>query len=362
MRCNIPIFKAAACFFAAFALCRPVHALSFNITYDASVSNRSDYAQIVTAINYTALEFSSLFTNPITINILVQADPTISGGESTENYMPTTYSAVRSALIAHATSPDDVTADASLPVTDPTGGGIFTIAMAEAKAIGLLNATNPASDGAFGMGANDPWTYDPANRAVAGKEDFIGTAEHEFSEVMGRNSDLGFYMTNGYQPFDLFHYYAPGVRSFDLYATNDYFSIDGGVTDLKPFNPYSNGGDNMDWYEVSDPPDSFDAFGVLDAETPMFPVDLVVMNILGYTLNTTPARITNHTVLPNHTFSLSGTGVVSQTYILVAATNLAPPVVWTPLATNIAVLNGNFNFTDLTVTNFRTRFYRVNSP
>jgi len=121
MRCHIPIFKAAACFLAAFALCRPVHALSFNITYDASVSNRSDYAQIVTAINYTALEFSSLFTNPITVNILVQADPTISGGESTENYMPTTYSAVRSALIAHATSPDDVTADASLPVTDPTG-------------------------------------------------------------------------------------------------------------------------------------------------------------------------------------------------------------------------------------------------
>jgi hypothetical protein len=81
-------FKAAGCFFAILAVGLPVYALSFNITYDSSVSNRADYAQIRTAINYVVLEYTSLFTNPISINILVVADPSIGGGESYENTTP----------------------------------------------------------------------------------------------------------------------------------------------------------------------------------------------------------------------------------------------------------------------------------
>lgn len=49
------------------------------------------------------------------------------------------------------------------------------------------------------------------------------------------------------------------------------------------------------------------------------------------------------------------------TYRLQAATNLASPVVWTDL-TNYNAVDSSLTFTDRTVTNYRTRFYRVISP
>ncbi len=61
-------------------------------------------------------------------------------------------------------------------------------------------------------------------------------------------------------------------------------------------------------------------------------------------------------------FSLAGTGVSGQTYVLQTTTNLAPPVPWISVLTNIAGTNGIFNFTDAQVTNFNLRFYRVMKP
>jgi autotransporter-associated beta strand protein len=74
-----------------------------------------------------------------------------------------------------------------------------------------------------------------------------------------------------------------------------------------------------------------------------------------------PTVITGFT-MANGAFSLSGTGMVSQLYILQAATNLTSPVVWTPLATNAADPVGNFSFVDATATNSASRFYRVTLP
>lgn len=351
--------KAEACILVALSSAMSVRALTFNISYDSSVTNRADYAQIRTAIDYVVLEYTSLFTNAITINILIEADPTVGGGESWEEVTRTTYSALRDALIARATTADELTSVASLPAADPTSGGNFQMATPEAKALGLYPPNNPGSDGMIGFGSDDPWAYDPANRGVLNKEDFIGTMEHEFAEIMGRNTSLD-YLPNWFQPFDLFRYSAAHVRSFDLNATNAYFSIDGGLTDLKSFNPTSTG-DLMDWNDVSSPPDSFDAFSVFDAETPLTTVDLTVMDILGYSLNTKPAQVTNFARFPDHTFSLSGTGIVGQTYTLVAASSLTPPIIWSPIDTNISVLYGNFSFTNAEATNPQG-FYRVYSP
>ena len=61
-------------------------------------------------------------------------------------------------------------------------------------------------------------------------------------------------------------------------------------------------------------------------------------------------------------FSLAGSGVSGQTYVLQIATNLAPPVAWISGLTNIAGTNGIFNFTDTQVTSFNQRFYRVMKP
>lgn len=74
------------------------------------------------------------------------------------------------------------------------------------------------------------------------------------------------------------------------------------------------------------------------------------------------ARITSSAVLGNGLFSLSGTGGIAQTYILLATTNLTPPAAWAPLQTNSADGSGIFSFTDTQATNQPGRFYRVSTP
>jgi hypothetical protein len=61
-------------------------------------------------------------------------------------------------------------------------------------------------------------------------------------------------------------------------------------------------------------------------------------------------------------FTLSGTGGVSQVYVLLSATSLIPPVMWAPMLTNNSDTNGAFSFTDSQITNAAQRFYRVTTP
>ena len=120
------------------------------------------------------------------------------------------------------------------------------MADAEAKALGLIPGNNPTSDGSIGFNSTASWTFDPNNRAVAGKNDFIGVAEHEITEVMGRYGlgQNGF-ASGHYSPLDLFRYTAPGT--LDLAPANGaYFSIDGGNTVINTFNG-TGGGDLSDW-------------------------------------------------------------------------------------------------------------------
>jgi len=59
----------------------------------------------------------------------------------------------------------------------------------------------------------------------------------------------------------------------------------------------------------------------------------------------------------DRTVTLNFSGVAGYTYQVDAATNLTPPVVWTPVSTNTAV-GGTWQFTDTQTTNYPDRFYR----
>lgn len=61
-------------------------------------------------------------------------------------------------------------------------------------------------------------------------------------------------------------------------------------------------------------------------------------------------------------FSLTAEGTVGETGVLLAATNLVPPVMWQRVQTNIAGTNGIFNFSDAPALDFPRRFYRVVAP
>lgn len=268
--------------------------LTINFTYDSSVVNlgTTEYGQVQTALNYVSSQFAGEYTNPISVNVYVQATSNSgvlgqSSGEPlygyTQDSTHSSYTPLRSALLANDPG-------VSLPASDPSPGGAnqWYFTKAEGKALNLL-ANDSTSDGTFTFGTNfgGSYTFDPNNRAVPGEVDFIGVAEHEVSEIMGRIPGLG---TSGYYlPFDLYRFTAANTRSFSSTASGVYFSTNNGVTNLRGFNSIS-GADPQDWDSARN--DSFNAFSNSGVKNDMFSTeDISALHAIGYIPAPEPATL-----------------------------------------------------------------------
>jgi hypothetical protein len=299
----------------AIAASGPVGALTINLTFDSNATftsaglSTTDIANMKAAASYAASQFSNNFTDNINVNINVTAVPGSNTLGESNTFLTTvsSYAALRGAVSSDSKTADDATslgAGGSLPSSDPIGSThVYMVSTAEAKALGLM-ADNSSNDGTFTFGGGFSYTYDPANRAVSGKIDFIGVAMHEFSEIMGRIPLMGQNLTGSpnYMLFDLFHYTGAGSRGLNN-GPGRFFSIDNGTTLLKAFNfPNGNGSDPQDW--ASGVNDCFNAFSNSGVKDDLTPVDLRVMDVIGYDFasgSPTPTPTVTPTVTPTPT-------------------------------------------------------------
>jgi autotransporter passenger strand-loop-strand repeat protein len=282
--------------------------MDITLTFDQSASSLP--AGFVTAVKDAAEFYDTLFSNLISITIAVgygevDGNPVGSGYAESSYNLPGvfTYSQIRNALIATDTGSYDASAVASLPATSPVASNAqFIVSEAEAKALDLISGSPISPDGWVGFATNIDWDFNPSDRAVNGEYDFIGAAEHEISEVLGRFDDLNtesFGSDPTYTPLDLFRYSANGKRQLTSGAPS-YFSVNSGATDLGDFNNYQTGndGDLGDWAsDVGNDAYNDDSFN--NVENPVTPRDIQVMEALGYQLAGNPV------IVPGQTFEIA---------------------------------------------------------
>lgn len=265
------------------------------------------------AVQYAASFYDALITSPITVNIEVgygeARDTALAAGLLGQSYVTSavnrSFTQFKADLTAHNTSAEIATALGAM--TDPGDGKSIFVAGAEAKALGIVSATDTKLDGAIGF-ATDPtgsmFTYDPAARAVAGKVDFIGVAQHEIAHALGRVSYLWTRTA-----FDLYRYAAPGVRAA-AGPTPAYLSIDGGVTNLGGF---STTGDYADWGQPIGT-DAQNAFLGTGIQFEFSTADVTALNVLGYAVDGAVASAaTGSATLANATTTGSGAAAESPT-------------------------------------------------
>ena len=345
--------------------------MTIHLIYDPSVTSLANSTQVEAAFAAAAQTFESLYTNPITLNITVNWGNSGFGNSGFTLDGNPSYGQITNALRQAATTSSDSNAIASLPASDPiTGQHVYWIPRAEAKALTGFNsyfAINPNDtnvDGSVSFSSNINWTISPANRAVAGKFDLIGVAEHEISEVLGRCFDLNYNPSGGYVPYDLFRFTSKGVRSFGVNDPGAYFSLNDGVTALKYFNTVTNASvttDVQDW-ALTNQSDAFDFSQVLGQKASLSSADLAALDIIGYDLNFSPPRLAV-TRLKNGSFQINFTNVTGLGFMVLTTTNLSIlENNWENLGAPNEVSIGQYQFIDTSVPSNRGRFYRVVLP
>ena len=327
---------------------RTASALTINLTFDTDANlaaaglTAQNIVDMKAACSAAAKLLTDVYTDPINVNIKVIATPGTKdfGSSSTPFTTVSSYNNLRAAFLADSKTADDATSlgnGGSLPAAgDPIATTHeYNVTRAQAKALGL-SPNDTQNDGTFTFGGGQPWTFDPNNRKVVGKFDFIGVALHEYTEIMGRNVLMGDTLGTGtaqYVAYDLFHYSAANTRGLNT-GPGRFFSFNNGTNLLTEFNDGGNGGDPQDWKGPA--PSPFNAFGPPNEQDDMTTVDLQVMDVIGYdrVTGTTPGLVANvSTRLPVGTgqnvliegFTVQGpTGSTKKIIVRAIGPSLAP--------------------------------------
>jgi len=278
--------------------------------------------------------WSNLLIDNVTVNLDIRFDgndiagnplgPTTLGsaGSTTQGL---SYTAVRGALVADSTSANDATAVANLPAApalsfltnDANTSAVFldndgsanntvlNVQTANAKALGLRPANDPATDAGISFNSSFSWDFDQSDGIGAGLNDFVGVSVHEIGHALGFTSGVDTVdATHGAGPnapvdlnpfrvfrvLDLYRYSAAGQLD-QATGGSPYFSLDGGVTNLATF---STGAFNGDGRQASHWEDNL-GLGLFDptANPPgninlLSQLDIDSIDVVGWDLNPIP--------------------------------------------------------------------------
>ena len=242
--------------------------LVINGTFDTSITSSPNAAAIEAAFNNAVAVYQSLYTDPITVNILFRYANTLPNGSAIPNgslarsnwiFYTSPWLTYVNQLTADAKSANDTIALASIPSTAqtvniafgaPTGRAIGFATNGAMCADSSINSGSCTYDGIVTLVSTQPFSF--TRPPAANTYDAQRSIEHEIDEVLGTGSglDLNNPITR-YRPLDLWSWSAPGTRNVTSTGSR-YFSIDSGTTNIVGLNQNSNG-DFGDWLSSTCP-------------------------------------------------------------------------------------------------------------
>jgi hypothetical protein len=274
----------------------PVNAnLVIKATYDQSITDMSDSADIMTVINNTLDIYDTMYTNKATISLdFTSMDTGLA--ESTNTIYSLPYTTYLTALTKDKQGDDT----SFLQFIQPTpqngnpvnGNAAIKLTSANLTAIGVAGAAPGAPSGGVNYDSVISLNFSELNITRVNpddyKDDLETVVEHEVDEALGMNSGLNGAGNNivgmpggPVAPMDLYRYDINGNRSYTTNpGTQAYFSVDGGKTDLEQFNQ-TPGLDYQDW-KSSNQAYVQDAASTLGADPDLALPELKALDVLGY--------------------------------------------------------------------------------
>ncbi len=280
------------------AIGTPAHALTFNVTFDSTITSDPNASAIEGAINAALGVAEADISSNVAVKLVFQETSSGLGSSSTYIYQLSYYNyynrlkAIDTASGATAAQQAALASLGTAPTSSSSGNPVngstlVDVTGPEARALGITTPTVPFDTT---ISLNTSITSPP--NTLSGYYSLESVAAHEIDEALGiggTGSTLGD-STPAVGTLDLYRYSASGTRSFSTIQTTtpySYFSIDGGVTALAYFNQTS-GADYADW--LSNPiPNSFgtmvqDAYGQTGANPVLGTAELTALNVIGYSL------------------------------------------------------------------------------
>ncbi len=264
-------------------------ALTFNFNFTEDTP-----AIYVTRVNQIGDVWSNYIHDDVTVNINVEVGALPSGylGGARPSMVKVNYADVVQQLELDRLSDQDQSAVANLPTYQSSVGEIsiartinqtsdatglvhtdtsatnLWLTRANAKALGIVSGNDTTVDAVIRLSDQVAWDFDPRNDIMSDRYDFAGTVYHELTHTLGflsgvdvldYNAKNGIFLSDDSYDYitsmDLFRYSeivkGSGTIDWTVDTDTEYFSVDGGQSQLAEFTNGSAASANADNYQVS---------------------------------------------------------------------------------------------------------------